>query len=187
MCAATKKSWIIFWDLQCPYSRKNWEQFSAIKDRLGDEYDFSIHLTSLLLHPQAFPAQCAANLIANKSKGGAQAKMNFINACFRQQDLYRNAAVPDARPSEIDAIFATIAQGCGVLDSDDGEGDFTNDFFLANLHDWDLAVKPAWAEHKEALALGVVGTPSHVIEGKIVQGTESSWGPEEWAEKVKTL
>ena len=59
--------------------------------------------------------------------------------------------------------------------------------FLADLHDWESAVKPAYAEHKIALGYGVYGTPKHVIDGKLVPDTESAWGAAEWAEKLKSL
>jgi len=175
---STKKTWKVFWDLQCPYSKKNWERFSAIQSKFATEYDFSIHLTSLLFHPQAFTAQCAATLV--KETKGPEAWRTYVDACFEQQDSFMNAAVGDARKSEIDAIFAGIAETSGVLDADN----FTKDFFLTNLHDWELAIKPAWTEHKEALALGVVGTPESVIDGVLIDDSESDWGPEEWAKKL---
>ena len=51
-----------------------------------------------------------------------------------------NAALGDARKSDVDAVFATIAEKAGVLD-----GAFTKEAFLADLHDWESAVKPASA------------------------------------------
>ena len=47
-------------------------------------------------------------------------------------------------------VFATIAEKAGVLDDT-----FTKEAFLADLHDWESAVKPAYAEHKVALGHGV--------------------------------
>ena len=87
---------------------------------------------------------------------------------------------------------------------------FTKEAFLADLHDWESAVKPAYAEHKIALGFGVTcrcrnqrrveswrrrgrshaqvyGTPKHVIDGKLVPDTESAWGAADWAEKLKSL
>ena len=61
-----------------------------------------------------------------------------------------NAALGDARKSDVDAVFATIAEKAGVLDDV-----FTKEAFLADLHDWESAVKPAYAEHKVALGHGV--------------------------------
>lgn len=167
-------------DLQCPYSHANWTNFEAIKERHEADFEFEIHLTSLLFHPQAFPAQCAANLIANKL--GLEARAKFIDACFENQPSYMNAAVGDARPSEVNAIFCSIAKKAGLLDDT-----FTEEVFLKELHSWEDAVKPAYTEHKYALGYGVYGTPKHVIDEKLVDGTESSWGPEEWVEKLKEL
>ena len=84
--------------------------------------------------------------------------------------------------SDVDAVFATIAQKAGVLDDA-----FTKEAFLADLHDWESSVKPAYAEHKVALGHGVYGTPKHVIDGELVPETESAWGAADWAEKLKSL
>ena len=111
-----------------------------------------------------------------------------------------NAALGDARKSDVDKVFANIAEKSGVLDDV-----FTKEAFLADLHDWEKvsdqcnhhtftpsivhaqAVKPDYAEHKIALGYGVYGTPKHVIDGKLVPDTESAWGAAEWAEKLKSL
>lgn len=63
----------------------------------------------------------------------------------------------DCKKSDVDAVFAKIAEDAGVL-----EDNFSKDLFLQDLHDWASVVKPAYAEVKEALAYDVYGTPSHV-------------------------
>lgn len=152
-----------------------------IHERFGDQFDFEIKLTSLPFHPQAFPAQCAASLV--ETKKGIDAKLKFVDACFRKQDSYLNAAVGDARPSEVSEVFASIAKEAGALDDI-----FTELYFLGKINDWEEAVKPAYTEYKEALAFGVYGTPKHVIGDKgLIADTESSWGADEWAEKLKTI
>jgi 2-hydroxychromene-2-carboxylate isomerase len=175
-----KKSWKVFWDLQCPFSRVNWQNFPAIKDKFGCEYDFTVHITSLAFHPQAFTAQCGASLI--ETIKGRDVMLKYVDACLENQDSFMNAALGNANKSEIDAIFASIAEKAGVLDSE-----FTIEQFLANLHDWEKAVKPAYAEHKIAMGYGVYGTPKQVIDEKLVSDTESVWGPDEWAEKLKSM
>lgn len=174
----TKPTWKVVWDLQCPYSKTSWEKLPEIRGRFGEEFDFEIKLTSLAFHPQAFPAQCAACLV--ETKKGSDAKLKFVDACFRNQASFMNAAVGDARPSEVGSVFATIGKEAGIFDED-----FTEEYFLDKLNDWEEAVKPAYAEHKEALAFGIYGTPKHVIGDKgLVADTESSWGAEEWVEKL---
>lgn len=185
-----KKSWKIFWDLQCPYSKKNWEQFPKIKERFEAEYDFSIHGVSLLFHPQAFTAQCAAVLIG--AKKGEEARRKFTDASFEQQAMFMNSAVGDARKSEVDAIFAGIAEQAGLLDAEgtDATTDttiLTKSDFLVKLHDWEAAVFPAWKENKEAMALGVNRTPMSVIDGVIVTDSDSEWGPDQWAVALESL
>jgi len=93
-----------------------------------------------------------------------------------------DAALGDCKKSEVIAVFADIAEKYGLL-----EGDLAKEKFLAESNDWQKAVRPAYTEHKVALAYGVYGTPKHVIDEKLVSDTESVWGPDEWAEKLKTL
>jgi protein-disulfide isomerase len=173
-------SWKIFWDLQCPYAKKNWQKFSVIQKRFEHDYDFSIHLTSLAFHPQAFMAQCGASLV--ETYLGRPALLKYVDACFENQELYMNDALGDAKKSEIKSIFADIADKAGVLD-----GELTRDKFLEELDDWEKAVRPAYTEHKVALDYGVYGTPKHVINEVLIADTDSAWGPEEWAEKIQSL
>jgi hypothetical protein len=180
MTTAAKQRWLCFWDLQCPYSKANWSRLAEIKARFGSDYDFTIHITSLAFHPQAFTAQCGASLV--ETYKGREALLKYVDACFTNQDRYMNAALGDARKSEINAVFATIADEAGLLDQD-----FTKETFLQEIDDWEKAVKPAYTEHKIALSYGVYGTPKQVINEELVPDTESSWGADEWAEKLNTL
>jgi protein-disulfide isomerase len=177
---STKKTWKIFFDLQCPYSRKCWQNLPAIKEKFAGSYDISVSYTSLAFHPQAFTAQCAATLVGMLK--GEEARQMYQDTCFENQELYMNAALGDARKSEIRAVFALLAEKAGVLD-----GDLTKDEFIAKIDDWELAVKPAYTEHKVALAYQVYGTPKHVIEGKLIPDTDSSWGPSDWAEVLAKM
>lgn len=174
------KTWKIFWDLQCPYSKANWKNFSAIKAKFESEYDITVYLTSLAFHPQAFTGQCGASLI--ETNKGRDVMFKYVDACFENQESYMNAALGDARKSEVDAAFAAVAEKADVFDDN-----FTKEVFLRDIHDWEKSVKPAYAEQKIALEYGVFGTPKHIIDDKIVPDTESAWGPDEWAEKLKTL
>jgi hypothetical protein len=174
------RSWLLCWDLQCPYAKVNWQKLPAIRERFDLEFDFEIVLTSLAFHPQAFTGQCAATLV--KLKKGEDARRKFIDACYSNQDRYMDKTLGDARPSEVDKIFAGIVQEAGLFDDSFDEKDF-----LANLHDWELVVKPTYAEHEVALGYKVFGTPKSVIDQQLITDTESSWGPDEWAEKLLSI
>ena len=176
-----KSTWKIFVDLQCPFARKAMQRLPELKKAFGDNYEFSTHLTSLAFHPQAFTGQQAAYLIGLEQ--GEEAKQKFIEDCFRKQDRYTNDALGDCRKSEVDRVFGDIAEEAGVLD----ESSFSRADFDQKLHDWDRIVKPTYGEHKVALAYGVFGTPKHVIDEQLVANTESSWGAEEWRERLTRL
>jgi hypothetical protein len=145
-----KTSWKVFWDLQCPYSKKMWEDFKEIQNRFDSDYDITIYITSLAFHPQAFTAQCGASLI-EKMKG-RDVMFKYVDACYESQDMYMNDSIGDAKMSEIDEVFAKIAEKAGVFDES-----FTRKKFLQDLHNWEMAVNPAYTEHKIALGYGVFG------------------------------
>jgi len=170
----------VFWDLQCPYSKTSWEKLAAIKERFGSEYDISIHISSLLFHPQAFTAQCGFSLIEGNK--GRDAALKYVDTCFENQETFMNAALGDPKQSEVVAIFAGLAEKSGAFDDT-----FTKDVFCSDIGDWGKAVWPAYSEHKIAIGYGVTGTPKHVIDDKLVPDTESAWGADEWAEKLKSL
>jgi protein-disulfide isomerase len=179
--ATTKvSSWKVFWDLQCPYSKKNWQNISAIQKRFENDFEFSIHLTSLVFHPQAFTAQCGASLV--ETYLGRRALLKYVDACFENQERYMNDALGDAKKSEIKAVFADIVDKAGIFNTE-----LTKDKFVQELDDWEKAIKPAYTEHKVALGYGVYGTPMQVINEVLIHDTESAWGAEEWAEKIQSL
>jgi len=93
-----------------------------------------------------------------------------------------NAAIGNARKSDIDSVFVDIAQQAGLL------GDSTTRAeMLEGMHDWETVIKPAYEEHKIALGYGIYGTPKHVIGEKLVPDTDSTWGVKEWTEVLENL
>jgi protein-disulfide isomerase len=177
--STAKPTWQVFWDLQCPYSRISWEKLPDIQNHFGKDFSFEIKLTSLVFHPQSFVGHGAACLI-EKCKG-SEDRLKFINACFQNQEKFLKSAVGDARPSEVDAVFASIANDAAIFDET-----FTEEYFLAHIRDWDEAQKPAYTEHKEALKLQIYGTPKHVIGDKgLISNSESSWGVTEFIDVLK--
>jgi hypothetical protein len=175
-----KSTWKVFWDLQCPFSRKSWQILPSVRQKYEHDYEFTIHLTSLLFHKQAFTGQAAACLIGKYK--GSEARLAFIDTCFEHQDKYMKDAVGDACPSEIGAIFANLAKEAGIFD----DADFTEDMFMSKVSNWEEAEKPAWEEHKQALSYGVFGAPKHVINGELITDAESGWGVEEWEAKLSS-
>ncbi|CAJ1916622.1 unnamed protein product [Cylindrotheca closterium] len=105
---------------------------------------------------------------------GRGALLKYADTCFENQESFMNAAIGDARKSEIKAVFASLAEKAGALDDS-----FTKDMFLAELDNCENTVKPAFTEHKIALGHSVYDTPIHVIDEKLVPSTESTWGADE--------
>jgi protein-disulfide isomerase len=176
-----KKAWKVFWDLQCPFARKNWERFGSIKERFESEYDFTVHLTSLIFHPHAFVGQCGASLV--ETYKGRDAFLRYVDACFQNQERYSTDTLGDSRRSEVVAVFADIAETAGLFDADD-DGGLTKEKFTQEINNKEKAIWPAYTEHKNALSYGVFGTPKNVIDEKLILDSESVWGPDEWAKKL---
>jgi hypothetical protein len=182
-------TWKVFVDLQCPFAKKCMARLPAIQKRFQGEYEFSVHLTDLAFHPQAFPGHCAAYLLGVTQ--GPEARNKFVKECFRYQDTFSNEALlgGDATKSDVYNVFADIAEAAGVLNEDGDDGDdngvLSRQEFLEGMTDWERVIKPAWEEHKVALQYGVWGTPKHVIDEKLVPDTESTWGPDEFEAALK--
>lgn len=177
MQLSAKPVWKTYWDLQCPFCRKNWKHMPDIKKRLEDRFDFQVHLTSLVFHPQAFVGQCAAYIIEQEL--GPQDKMEFINACYEHQQKYMRDAVGDARPSQVHAIFADIAASAGIFTET-----FTREYFLQQINNYDQVIKPTWQEHKKALLDGVFAVPKHVVDGTILEAAQSDWTPDDFEREL---
>ena len=164
----------MFFDLQCPYSRRLWRKVPELKFKYGSSYKITTHITSLAFHRQSFPAHCAAYLIGIEK--GSDARLRFENACFAKMDRYDDDAAEKLTKTELDEVFATIAEEEGLFDNDA----FTKAMFLASLSDRMRVIMPTWFEHKEALAIGVFKTPQHVLDGKLIPDTDSSWDVDEY-------
>eukprot|EP00457_Paulinella_chromatophora_P016325 gb/GEZN01017101.1/.p1 GENE.gb/GEZN01017101.1/~~gb/GEZN01017101.1/.p1 ORF type:complete len:243 (-),score=27.31 gb/GEZN01017101.1/:85-765(-) len=184
------KEWKVFLDLQCPYSKICLEQhYEELKSAFG-EYKFSIVLTSLVFHPQAFPAQKAVfamNLLA-----GEEARYAYINKIYAEQDRISNAKTSEMTRHDIDGVLADIAAEAGLVkgknnESKTGSPTITREALIGKMNDFDNCVKPAYAEHKIALAHKVYGVPKHVIAGQLIEDSESSWGVKEFHQKMRSL
>jgi len=165
----------MFFDLQCPFSRKLWAKVPELRDRFGNDYDISLHTTSLAFHRQSFPAQTAAYLIGMER--GQEARERFQSALYANMERYVDAEADSMTKSQLYEVFADIAQQEGLLVDD----------FLEKLADREKVIMPTWREHKEALKLGVFKAPQHVINGKLLPDTESSWEIEDYERALSGL
>lgn len=71
-------------------------------------------------------------------------------------------------------VLATIAQEEGMF-NDSTTTSFTREYFLTNIGNRDTVGMPTWFEHKKALAVGVFKAPQHVINGKLLVASDSTW------------
>lgn len=166
------RAWKVYLDLTSPDSKNIFSSIPWISSSF-EEYDVSVHFMSS--NPNAFPAQCSAALVG--SKLGFRARARYIRALFEKQDKFSGA------PHVCTKDLATIAEGCGLFSSPE----FTRADFMAGCEDWDTAVKPAFDEHKEAVARGVFKTPTHCVEGHLLAEKTAKFGMEEvqtWRERL---
>lgn len=159
-------SWQIFLDIQCPYSKRTWDNVPALRREYGNKFNITTHLYQLAFHYQSYTGHKAAASIAGSQ--GEKGKLEFIGCAYERQEEFMNAAMGDAKKSEIEAKFADIAAKCNKVDATE---------FVDTLGD---AWRPAWNEQKFSMAAGAVVAPTHNIGGVVVPDTSSSWTAEEW-------
>lgn len=165
----------MFYELQCPFSKiMATQHMKDIQIRFDSEYDFTFHLTSCVIHQQAFTVQCGASL--TELVLGREAMVRYVDACFQHRNLFTNKAMidSDATKSDIDRLFASIAETANIFDLD-----FTKEKCLTNLHNWDMADQPADTNVKYAYGQSVWCAPLDVIDNKLTTDRESAWGPNE--------
>ena len=173
-----KPTWKMFFDLQCPYSRKLWGKVPALKEHFGQDFEISLHTTALAFHRQSFPAQTAAFVIGKYK--GSEIREQYQNALYDNFDKYSDDATETMTKTDLNGVFADIAQP--FFDET-----FSRDVFLEKIRDRKEVIMPTWFEHKEALVFGVFKAPQHVIEGHLVPDTESSWEIADYEEALKKL
>eukprot|EP00808_Paulinella_micropora_P024261 g55025.t1 len=181
----TEKEWKVFVDLQCQYSRRLYmEHLEKIKKAFEPEFNITVHLTSLNFHHQAFFAQKAAKVISI-NLGEASRKV-WIDRCFKEQTKYMDDACCDMSKKRINALMADLAEEAGLLikDGDAPEGKMKRADFLAQMDDFQKIVLPTWREIKEAIAYGVSSAPSHVVQGKKMESSESDWAIRDYQNKL---
>lgn len=168
--SAQKKVWRTVWDLSSADCRVNWQQMPHVRKRFEDDFDFEVVLASLPIYPHSFAASCAASVIATEL--GLQEKMEFVDACFENQDRYLE--LKDARPSLAREVLADIAKGAGLLKNDK----LPRETFLSLLESSEKVAQAAWLEHQQALHSGVFkSVPAHVVDGRLLEEAQSGWKP----------
>jgi len=111
---------------------------------------------------------------------GEEAREKFENACYASFDLYSDEATEKMTKADLHEVFGFIAEGAGLF-----EGEFSKEIFLENIGDWKGNVMPTWFEHKEALTKGVLKAPQHVLNGKLLEDTESSWDVHDYEARLQ--
>jgi protein-disulfide isomerase len=168
--------WKIFIDLQCPYSKRVWDNLSKLRAAFDREYHITVHLVPLHFHPQAFTAQCAAKCVQNVMDHSDY--WAFVGHLFMHQERYMNTATKDMTRDQIVDVFYELLQGChpGIMDAKE---------FKAEIAKWNETTMPAYTDAKFAWDHKAFGTPSHVIYGRKIEDTESAWEPPQWAAKLR--
>jgi hypothetical protein len=171
--------WKIFFDLQCPFSKRLRQLLPAIKARYGPMgFKITTHIISLAFHRQSFPAHCVAYLVGIEK--GNDCRLRFEEACYDNLDLYVDEAVTSMTKAEVNEVFASIAEKAGVFDDT-----FSKEMFVQSLQDHNRVIMPTWFEHKQALMLGVFKAPQHVLNGVLIPDTDSSWSVDDYEPVLK--
>mmetsp|Transcript_12125 Transcript_12125/g.36558 ORF Transcript_12125/g.36558 Transcript_12125/m.36558 type:complete len:206 (+) Transcript_12125:3-620(+) len=172
---AAKAEWRVFVDLQCAYGEKCFkETLPLLRGEFGDRFDFTLSVTSLPYHDNAFAAHVALKVVEDLK--GSEAREAFVRVLYDNRDLYTNAATEETSTMAKRKLFADFAVDNGFFDHPG--------MFVGYLKDFPGATEQAWLEQKESLALAVTDSPAHLIKGTtLLQGPDpyAAWTLADWS------
>ena len=171
------RKWEVHLCLGCNFSKNVHAVLPELKKAMP-EFEFEIVLMSLPWHFSAMHGM----IIGHAAVAGGCDRDAYISAVFAQQEKILNNATVDLSREQMFAIYADIAEQTS--------GGKVKKAELVQLA---MTRKPidyhmkAWAECKIGIAAGVMGSPKHVVDGKVLTGTDSAWGVAEYKAKAASL
>ena len=126
------------------------------------------------MHDNAFTAHVALKVVEDL-KGDRDA---FIKTLFKHRDLFINSATEEISMLEVRKRFAHVAVEEKFFDH--------LGMFVGYLKDWPGATDKAWQEQKDAIALNITQSPTHLIGGKIAGDDSINWDLAQWTSFISS-
>lgn len=144
----------LYTDYQCPYCAKAEPKFEEAAKKLDCIMNVTVRHMPLNMHANAVPAALAVEAAAAQGK-----HVEMANKLFAAQNDWKNIQ----ERSKLRTIFNDYAKELGL-----------------NVEEFDKAlldsntVKPVQRDYEHAVKIGVKGTPTFVVNNKVIDGLDSS-------------
>ena len=144
----------LYTDYQCPYCAKVEPKFEEAAKKLDGIMNVTVRHMPLNMHANAVPAALAVEAAAAQGK-----HVEMANKLFNTQNDWKNI---QERP-KLRTLFNDYAKELGL-----------------NVEEFDKAlldsntVKPVQRDYEHAVKIGVKGTPTFVVNNKVIDGLDSS-------------
>ena len=144
----------LYTDYQCPYCAKAEPKFEEAAKKLDGIMNVTVRHMPLNMHANAVPAALAVEAAAVQGK-----HVEMANKLFAAQNDWKNIQ----ERSKLRTIFNDYAKELGL-----------------NVEEFDKAlldsntVKPVQRDYEHAVKIGVKGTPTFVVNDKVIDGLDSS-------------
>ena len=144
----------LYTDYQCPYCAKAEPKFEEAAKKLDGIMNVTVRHMPLNMHANAVPAALAVEAAAAQGK-----HVEMANKLFATQNDWKNIKERD----KLRTLFNDYAKELGL-----------------NVEEFDKVllasdtVKPIQRDYDHAVKIGVKGTPTFVVNDKVVEGLDSS-------------
>ena len=144
----------LYTDYQCPYCAKAEPKFEEAAKKLDGIMNVTVRHMPLNMHANAVPAALAVEAAEAQGK-----HLEMANKLFATQNDWKNIKERD----KLRTLFNDYAKELGL-----------------NAEEFDKAllasdtVKPIQRDYEHAVKIGVKGTPTFVVNDKVVDGLDSS-------------
>ena len=144
----------LYTDYQCPYCAKAEPKFEEAAKKLDGIMNVTVRHMPLNMHANAVPAALAVEAAEAQGK-----HLEMANKLFATQNDWKNIKERD----KLRTLFNDYAKELGL-----------------NVEEFDKVllasdtVKPIQRDYEHAVKIGVKGTPTFVVNDKVVEGLDSS-------------
>lgn len=144
----------LYTDYQCPYCAKAEPKFEEAAKKLDGIMNVTVRHMPLNMHANAVPAALAVEAAAAQGK-----HLEMANKLFNTQNDWKGIKERD----KLRTLFNDYAKELGL-----------------NVEEFDKVllasdtVKPVQRDYEHAVKIGVKGTPTFVVNDKVVEGLDSS-------------
>lgn len=144
----------LYTDFQCPYCAKAEPKFEEAAKKLDGVLNVTVRHMPLSMHVNAVPAALAVEAAEAQGK-----HLEMANKLFATQNDWKGISERD----KLRTLFNDYAKELGLN---------TEEFDKALLAS--DTVKPIQRDYEHAVKIGVKGTPTFVVNDKVVEGLDSS-------------